>query len=281
MSYDNVCKYLAENYPTDLVQWLLGQPAGPIEVLKTELKQDPLRADSLVLLKALQRILHLEFQVNPYCKPPMPFRSLDYFVRLKKEYGVNADIVQIVMYLRETKSPKVFEDCYQNGTTTHRYRVMRIWEEDPDRLLASPALLPFACLAKTRSPESLLRKVSDQIATIGDEDTRKNLVGCTEVLAGIKFEKSLIRSIFREDIMKESVIYQDILQQGVQKGRQEGRQEGVSFMLRVLRRRLGELPLTIATQISTLSPQKLEVLADRLDEFSQLSDLTDWLAQNT
>jgi predicted transposase/invertase (TIGR01784 family) len=277
MSYDNVCKYIAENYPADLVEWLVGQPAGPIQVLKTELKQDPLRADSLVLLKALEQILHLEFQVNPYCKPPMPFRSLDYFVRLKKEYGINAAIVQIVMYLRETKSPKVFEDSYQDGTTTHRYRVIRIWEEDPDRLLASPALLPFACLAKTRSPASLLQKVSDQIATIDDESTRKNLIGCTEVLAGIKFEKSLIRSIFREDIMKESVIYQDILQQGHQKGRQEGE----SFMLlRFLRRQLGELSPAIETQINAIPQSQLEVLADRLHEFSQLSDLTDWLAQN-
>jgi predicted transposase YdaD len=82
--------------------------------------------------------------------------------------------------------------------------------------------------------------------------------------------------------MKESVIYQDILQQGVQKGFQKGRQEGVSFtVLRLLRRRLGELPPMIENQITTIAPQKLEVLTDRLDEFSQLSDLTDWLAQNT
>jgi predicted transposase YdaD len=110
-----------------------------------------------------------------------------------------------------------------------------------------------------------------------DESTRKNLIGCTEVLAGIKFEKSLIRSIFREDIMKESVIYQDILQQGHQKGRQEGE----SFMLlRFLRRQLGELSPAIETQINAIPQSQLEVLADRLHEFSQLSDLTDWLAQN-
>jgi predicted transposase YdaD len=77
--------------------------------------------------------------------------------------------------------------------------------------------------------------------------------------------------------MKESVIYQDIFQQGVQKGRQEGE----SLMLvRFLRRQLGELSPAIETQINAIPQSQLEVLADRLHEFSQLSDLTDWLAQN-
>jgi predicted transposase YdaD len=114
-----------------------------------------------------------------------------------------------------------------------------------------------------------------------DESTRKNLMGCTEVLAGIKFEKSLIRSISCEDIMKESVIYQDIFQQGVEIGRQQVIQEGAAqLLLRVLCHRLSELPPTIETQISHMPLPQLESLADRLHEFSQLSDLTDWLAQN-
>jgi len=34
-----------------------------------------------------------------------------------------------------------------------------------------------------------------------------------EILAGLGFVKGIIRQLFREDIMRESVIYQDILQQ--------------------------------------------------------------------
>jgi predicted transposase/invertase (TIGR01784 family) len=277
MSYDNVCKYLAENYPDDLVRWLLGKRAGPIQILKTELKQDPIHADSLVLLKTDRKILHLEFQTSAQSKPPMPFRSLDYFVRLKKEYGLTIEIIQIVLYLRETNSPKVFEDCYQTSTTSHQFRVMRLWEEDPKQLLTVPALLPFATLAKTKSPENLLQVVAKQVARIEDEQARKNVTGCAEVLAGLKFDKTLIRKIFREDIMRESVIYQDILQQGVQKGRKEGE---AMMLLRVLRSRLGGLPPEIESRVSSLPPQSLEALADRLSEFSQLSDLTAWLGEN-
>lgn len=37
MSYDNVCKILAEKYPTDFARWLLAVEPRTIEVLKTEL----------------------------------------------------------------------------------------------------------------------------------------------------------------------------------------------------------------------------------------------------
>ena len=46
-----------------------------------------------------------------------------------------------------------------------------------------------------------------------------------EILAGLRFEKNLIRQLLSEDIMQESVIYQDILQKGEQKGEKIGEQK--------------------------------------------------------
>ncbi|ODH01925.1 hypothetical protein A4S05_26255 [Nostoc sp. KVJ20] len=37
----------------------------------------------------------------------------------------------------------------------HRFRSIRIWEQDPTPLLASVGLLPLAVLARTDAPESL------------------------------------------------------------------------------------------------------------------------------
>ena len=42
----------------------------------------------------------------------------------------------------------------------------------------------------------------------------------TQILAGLKYEKDLIRQLFREGMMRESVIYQEILPQGEQRGEQ-------------------------------------------------------------
>ena len=84
MSKDNVCKILAEKYPDDFVRWLLAAESSA-KVLKTELSIEPIRADSVTFIQTKNRILHIEFQTSTKSKPPIPFRMLDYFVRLVKQ----------------------------------------------------------------------------------------------------------------------------------------------------------------------------------------------------
>lgn len=38
------------------------------------------------------------------------------------------------------------------------------------------------------------------------------------ILAGLRYRKALIRQIFREDMVQEPVIYQEILEEGRQEG---------------------------------------------------------------
>jgi predicted transposase YdaD len=45
MSFDNTCKYLSEAYPNSFVTWLFGTTPESVEVLKTELSIEPIRAD--------------------------------------------------------------------------------------------------------------------------------------------------------------------------------------------------------------------------------------------
>ena len=80
MSFDNVCKYLAEKYPANFVEWLLDdvKPVN-LRVLKTELNVDPIHADSVLFLRVGRKILHIEFQTEPRSKPFLPLRVLDYY----------------------------------------------------------------------------------------------------------------------------------------------------------------------------------------------------------
>ncbi|CAC5344110.1 MULTISPECIES: DUF4351 domain-containing protein [Planktothrix] len=89
--------------------------------------------------------------------------------------------------------------------------------------------------------------------------------------------------------MRESVIYQEIredgllegLQQGRQQGLQQGRQrEAMSFVTRQLTRRLGAIAPTIQEQIQTLSVEELENLGEALLDFSEATDLENWLNQH-
>ena len=98
---------------------------------------------------------------------------------------------------------------------------------------------------------------------------------CTQILAGLRFKKDLIQHLFREEIMQESVIYQDILQKGEQRGK---KQEALALIMRQLVRRLGAIAPQLEDQIRGLSVPQLEDLGEALLDFSSETDLTSWLA---
>ncbi|MEH2144319.1 DUF4351 domain-containing protein [Nostoc sp.] len=280
MSYDNTCKYLAENYPAEFARWLLSSDTSDIQVLKTELNLEPIRADSVTFLQIANQILHLEFQTTPKSKTPLDFRMLDYYTRLKREYW--CDIEQVLIFLQPTSSEIVFNTQYVDKKTRHEYRVIRLWEEDPTPLLANPALLPLATLARTNSPTDLLTQVAASVDMIEETDERQNISACVQVLAGLRFDKSLITQLFREEIMQESVIYQDILQKGLQQGLQQGeergkKQEALQLIMRQLTRRFGAIEPEMQQQIRTLSISQLEELAEALLDFSSQNDLVNYL----
>lgn len=291
MAYDNICKYLAEQYPSEFVRWLSGEEVTDITVLKTELISEPIRADSLTLLQTANQILHLEFQTLPASNPPLPFRMLDYWVRLKRQY--RCLIEQVVIFLKSTSSEAVFINEFTDTNTRHSYRVIRLWEQDPAPLLANPVLLPFAILARSDSPNTLLEQVATQIDRIEEPSQRGNIAACTEVLAGRRFDKNLIRQLFREEVMQESVIYQDILQrgleqglqrgleQGLQQGLQQGKQEeALSLLLRMLTRRFGELDSQLQERVQESSLEQLEELGEALLDFDGVTDLVIWLDEH-
>jgi len=276
LSYDNTCKYLAENYPAEFARWLLSSDTSDIEVLKTELNLEPIRADAVTFLQISNQILHLEFQTSPKSTPPLDFRMLDYYTRLKRQYW--CDIEQVLIFLQATSSEIVFNTQYVDRKTRHEYRVIRLWEEDPTPLLANPALLPLATLARTDSPQDLLEQVAAAVDMIEERDERQNISACVQVLAGLRFPKNLITQLFREEVMQESVIYQDILQKGLQQGEQRGLQKGeVAVILRLLIRRFGAIEPEIQQQIQSLSITQLDELAEALLDFSSPSDLLNYL----
>ncbi|XZN89092.1 MAG: Rpn family recombination-promoting nuclease/putative transposase [Microcoleus sp.] len=284
MAYDNTCKYLAEKFPAAFVRWLLpiDEPTS-VQVLKTELIQEPIRADSLVFLQTDRQILHLEFETRPYSEPTIAFRMLDYYVRLKRQYSCS--INQVVIFLQQTASEQVFVSEYTDTNTRHGYRVIRLWEQDPALLLSVPGLLPLATLSQTNSPRNLLEQIATQIATIEEPNQQADLLACTQVLAGLRFEKDLIRQLFRKETMRGSVIYQEIREDGLLEGRQlgllEGRKdEALSFLTRQLTRRIGSIASETREQIQTLSVEELEDLGEALLDFSEASDLTNWLSEH-
>ncbi|MBD6619362.1 DUF4351 domain-containing protein [Komarekiella sp. 'clone 1'] len=280
MAYDNICRYLAVEYPDAFVNWLLDGDITAIQPLPTELNLEPIRSDALYLLPDCNQILHLEFQTVPTSKPTLPLRMLDYWVRLYRKY--NCSIEQVVIFLKETTSEAVYINQFAVDKTFHSYRVVRIWEQDPSLLLTNPGLLPLAVLAQTDSSAGLLEQVAAKVDMIKESDKQRNISACVEVLARLKFEEDLVRQFLREELMRESPLYQEILQEGVQQGIQLGIQQGiqqgeVTLALRLLTRRLGTVSPELQAQIQQLSSVQLEALSEALLDFSTTEDLIAWL----
>ncbi|ACC79608.1 conserved hypothetical protein [Nostoc punctiforme PCC 73102] len=128
--YDNICKFIAENFKDDLATWLLGSPIKLTELSPTELSSEPIRADSLILLQSYNLVLHTEFQTDP--DEAIPFRMLNYRVRVYRRFP-NKEMRQVVIYLRKTSSELVNENSFKLNNTYHQFEVIRLWEQPTDR----------------------------------------------------------------------------------------------------------------------------------------------------
>ncbi|MEO1132191.1 MAG: Rpn family recombination-promoting nuclease/putative transposase [Cyanobacteria bacterium J06639_1] len=220
--FDNVCRYLAERYSPDIASWLLGRPIIFTSLSPTELSLQPIRADSLILLESEDLIFQIEFQTDP--DGAIPFRLADYRLRGHRRYP-NKEMRQVVVYLRETNSPLVYQNTFELSRTRHEFDVIRLWEEPAEQFLAAPGLLPFAALARSGDREGVLRQVSQQVEAMSDTVRQSDIAASAGILAGLVLSKEAISEILRSDIMKASVIYQDIKQEGIQEGEQKGVQE--------------------------------------------------------
>ena len=277
MSFDNLCKLLSEKHPATFASWVLGTPQTSVTVLKTELSIEPIRTDYVTFLQLQGRILHLEFQTKLESTPSLPLRMLDYWVRLYRLYRL--PITQVVVLLLPPAPETVIETAFSVETTRHEYRVIRLWSENPEPFLNDPALLPLAPLTATTQPQTLLQHVVkvNQL----EPRQRPEISAYTQILAGLKYNQDLIRQLFREGMMRESVIYQEILAEGEQLGEQRGEQrgrkaEGQLLILRQLTRRVGELPQNVLARIETLSLEQLENLGEALLDFQAIADLETW-----
>ena len=282
MPYDNLCKYLCEKYPDRFASWVLGKPTEDVEILEPDLSIEPLRADAVTFLHTPDRILHLEFLAEVPEETNIPSQLLNDWVRLYWDYQV--PVTQVLIWLKKTTAPAVFEDRFLLELTEHKYKVIRLWEISPDGLLQEPALLPLATLTATEDPAKLLVRVIEQVNTIEDEEERTDLYACTQILAGLREDIESIKHLFDEGLMRESVIYQHIIKEGLAQGFSEGLTEGLEqgrqaeilLIKRLLKCRIGTVEPELLAKLDKLYFSQLEDLGEALLAFESVGDLTDW-----
>lgn len=216
--FDNLCKFLVENFSSDFATWLLGKPIALTELSPKELSIEPIRADALILRQSEEIVLHIEFQTQP--DKNIPFRMTDYRLRVYRRFP-GKRMHQVVVYLQKTDSELVQQTTFTLEETFHRFQVIRLWEQPTEIFLQTPGLLPFAVLSNTSNKTNTLRRVAAQIDNISDKRTQSNLAASTFILAGLVLEEEEIKRLLRRDIMRESVTYQSIKDEGSQETTQK------------------------------------------------------------
>ncbi|NET81379.1 MAG: Rpn family recombination-promoting nuclease/putative transposase [Moorea sp. SIO1F2] len=265
--FDNTCKFLAESFSEDFASWLLGEPITMTQLSPSELSLEPIRADALILLNSDDFVLHVEFQTQP--DSTMAFRMADYRLRVFRRFP-NKQMRQVVIYLTRSTSELVYQTAFEIPGTRHEFEVIRLWEQSTQPFLESTGLLPLAVLTQTPDAAQTLRQVAARVEAIPEMRIQSNVAASAGILAGLLLKRDFINQVLRRDIMEQSVIYQDIKDEG----RHEGEQ---SLILRLLLRRIGEVSPEMRSQVQALSLPQLEALGEALLDFRKPDDLDEWM----
>ncbi|MFN7760908.1 MAG: Rpn family recombination-promoting nuclease/putative transposase [Pseudanabaena sp.] len=252
---DNICKFLAENFSADFASWILGKSITLTKLETSELSTEPIRADSVIFLESSALILHIEFQTEP--NQNIPFRMADYRLRLYRKFP-EKQVYQVVIYLTRSKSPLVHETIFTLKELNHQFNVIRLWEQPTELFHNYSGLLPFAALSKTDNPEATLKQVARQIENITDQQIQSNVAASTAIISGIALNKEIIQRLLRSEIMKESVIYQEILLEGKAEGLAEGKtKEREKIAMNMIR---SNISVDLVAQFTGLTPKQVQKL---------------------
>jgi hypothetical protein len=82
----------------------------------------------VIFIQTSSQILHIEFQTLTLSKPGIPFRMLDYSVRLKRQY--KCPVAQVVIFLQETA---VLLNTYETISRHSKERDVCLAAIGPDR----------------------------------------------------------------------------------------------------------------------------------------------------
>jgi len=93
--------------------------------------------------------------------------------------------------LKPTTSAAAYVEQFTDSNTVHRYRVIRLWEQDPSPLLQDAALLPLASLARAAAPVELLNRVAIEVGKIEEVATRPRVA--MEQKTALRLKSSLCK----------------------------------------------------------------------------------------
>lgn len=233
-------------------------------------------------------LIHLESQGQ--AQSNFSKRMFRYFARLYEKYDL--PIYPIVLFSYEQPrqpAPRQFGVEFPDlRVLEFNYRVIQLNQLNWRDFLNRPNPVASALMAKMQiAPEDRARVKAEclrLLVTLRLDRARMQLISGfidtylrLNALEQQQFEAEIgrIEPLEQEGVME---IVTSWMEQGIQQGQAEGsRREAQLFVLRLLRRKFGEIEPEIEARIQALPVAQLEDLGEALLDFSAMTDVVTWL----
>ena len=229
-------------------------------------------------------LIHVENQAQT--QPEFGRRMFRYFARLHEQHAL--PVYPIVLFSHESPVPEpdhytvVFPDF---EVLRFRYRVVQLsrmhWRDFLRRAnpVASALMAKMGMTAEERPRVKL--ECLRPLATLQLNPARSRLIsGFIDTYLRLNAQEMLLftqqadRVLGEHEKGKVMELTTSWKEEGIAEGR---RDEGQQMVLRLLRRRCGELSSALVAQLQGLSLAEMENLAEALMDFTSVADLENWL----
>jgi hypothetical protein len=195
-------------------------PPGDVEVIDSDITTLTASADKVLKVGGPEPYL---VDLEPHSYHDTGLARTLWYRQVALDYRHNLPVLTVLVLLcREANSPSLtgtYERQLQDGWQTNRYnyRVVRLWQEDPDPYLAGGVnLVPLAPLTNVaeESLPDLVRRMGERINAEPRPRAEKLWIA-TLFLMELRYEEAfamqLVDGVYN---MRESKIYQAILKEG-------------------------------------------------------------------
>jgi predicted transposase YdaD len=210
-------------------------------------------------------LVHIELQSTN--DPDMALRMAEYSLRIYRQFKKFPK--QIVFYVGERK---LRMDSRLSGPDSEfQYTLIDARDLDGSVLLASKQIEDnlMAILARLDDRTGAIREILGRIASL-EQPARRDALAQFLVISGVRRLGQTIKEEARKMPILNDILDHDLFGPLILQGRQEGRQD----VLRViLKKRFGQIPDWVETNLMSLSAADLDDLAVRVLDASRLEDL--------
>jgi hypothetical protein len=208
-------------------------PRGPVTVIDSDITTLTASADKVLRVDAPEPYL---VDLEPHSYHDTKLARTLWYRQVALDYRHDLPVLTVLVLLcKEANSPNLtgtYERRLPDGWETNRYnyRVVRLWQEDPEPYLAGGVnlvpLTPLTNVAEETLPD-LMRRMAERINVEPAARAEKLWIAALFLMAlryETTFAKQLVDGVYN---MRESRMYRSILQEGREEGLMEGRNEGL------------------------------------------------------